>query len=611
MDFLSLSDNLTELYIYKLKTNKKEINLETDSINFVELEFLGNFEASISSRSKQSILNLDNKVLKLGLADSMSVAISDDFEFKENCFYFLSEKEIENSDDLENCYYFETKVDELIFNDLGNSSINEFTITRLKALKELNNIDFILSKNNNFESYKLELKNSTLINQIMNFQNINENEYFVIPNFEIKNNKKPFLLFANPVAVNEKSYSLFLWSISKFFVKSWDEIFVKLQKINNDTTQQWFLNTITSNNEYKNILKKCSYNTYVELQGSEQQRKEWAAQNGNSKSSDLNDYIIRNFIASKTELEKIEFLSVLLIFSENIASSYSWKGGLNDEHKAVLPLTARFKNIANDLNDENPEILVDTMFFEYYSVTDDFEFGVYNQFINKNVFLVNGKMVQFALTPDEFQEQDLSQQPIDFNNKTLNLNFPFYVFLDKENLKSFLNISENLTSLYNTEILTIEQPTQQYNERTRQVDPLNWYEIVYKKYNTLHPNSQITITSKRDFVKNEIHITENAASGVGATTQRNFEIRYKELEIKIRTLNSDRTKPNNSMFIVNNPNDLNSKISEQPTQIEFQIKPSKVILKGAFLQNYKIIIAENEYEINSKNKITNKIIFWD
>ncbi len=42
-----------------------------------------------------------------------------------------------------------------------------------------------------------------------------------------------------------------------------------------------------------------------------------------------------------------------------------------------------------------------------------------------------------ALTPDQFEEPELSQRPVDFNNKTLNLNYPFYLFLTEQDIVAF------------------------------------------------------------------------------------------------------------------------------------------------------------------------------
>lgn len=601
MDFLSISDNLTELYIYKLKTNKKDINLEVNSINFIRLEFLGKYEASITARSKQSLLNLDNKVLKLGLNDSMNLAISDEFEFEENTFYFLSEQAIENDEELANAYYFETKIDELIFNDLGNDKIQEFTITKLKAFKELNDVEFVLLKNENFENYELEFKSSSLINQILNFKN----GFFEVPNFEIKENKKPILLFANPTAIYENNYSLFLWSLSKFYIENWSTLYNQIRELSTSENNQYYLSQITTNEEYKNIIKQCAYNTYVEYQGSEQQRKEWTAKNGNSKSADINDYIIRNFIASKSEIEKIKFLSILLIFSENIASSYSWKGGLNDEHKAVLPVTARFKNISGQKDEPNPNIILETFFFNFEKQNSELIFGVYNQFLNKNIFILNGKMVQFGITPEVFEDLDISQQPIDFNNKTLNLNYPFYLFATNEETKKLFNLNNEILDNYDTQIFTVEKQTQEPDGRgfTR---PRNWYQETINEYKGRFPFSEINIEILRTYTK-PVMLPNH--TGLGATETR--DLYHNELRVTVKTYNNSNQSENTSLFLISNPSELRAKLLTDATRINIQTKPEKIIIKGAFLQDYKVIINEQSYLINSKNKITNKLIFWD
>ncbi|VEU64320.1 hypothetical protein [Mycoplasmopsis cynos] len=135
MDALTISDNITTLYVYKIKNFIEKQKLETNSKNFIRLEFVGEFDATITARAKQTNLNLDNKILKLGLNDSLTVAIDDNFIFDENEFYFILGSKYQAHTGLYDAYYFETKIDELIFNDLGDDKIQEFTITKLKSFK--------------------------------------------------------------------------------------------------------------------------------------------------------------------------------------------------------------------------------------------------------------------------------------------------------------------------------------------------------------------------------------------------------------------------------------------------------------------------------------------
>ncbi|WP_338583290.1 hypothetical protein [Mycoplasmopsis cynos] len=658
MDALTISDNITTLYVYKIKNFIEKQKLETNSKNFIRLEFVGEFDATITARAKQTNLNLDNKILKLGLNDSLTVAIDDNFIFDENEFYFILGSKYQAHTGLYDAYYFETKIDELIFNDLGDDKIQEFTITKLKSFKELNDIEFIVVNdeddvNNELEvvnaddkiditSYQLEFYSSALINQIMHFKN----DFFEVPNFEIKDNKKPILIFANPTAVYDNTYSLFLWNISKFYVDNWSVISFFLRRLTLEYHKNYehYLKQIVNNGSHREILKECAYNTYVEFQGTETQRKEWADKNGNAKSSDINDYLIRNFLAIRPEAEKIKFLSLLLMFSEQIASSYCWKGGLNDEHKAALPMTAHFKDIANEYYVDNPRIVLESLLYSTNEQdNNDIKFGVYNQFLNKNIFFLNGKTVQFALTPDQFEEPELSQRPIDFNNKTLNLNYPFYLFLTEQDTSSILGLSSTIKG-HSKEVIKDDVLVWSGIKDDNKAQTINWEQEVQKYLASEYPHSEFefSILGRQDiytrivqvpiiidnnnyydihFQKQKLHFNKgkfylqevDASQGLGYPPARH---EYLKIRVVKKDYDNLFTFENQNLFMINNPNDLNKKINNHITKIEFFTNPDKVIIKGAFLQDYKIILKggafENgkEFNIKSDNKLTNKLIFW-
>ncbi len=46
MDALTISDNITTLYVYKIKNFIEKQKLETNSKNFIRLEFVGEFDAN-------------------------------------------------------------------------------------------------------------------------------------------------------------------------------------------------------------------------------------------------------------------------------------------------------------------------------------------------------------------------------------------------------------------------------------------------------------------------------------------------------------------------------------------------------------------------------------
>ncbi|WP_181441369.1 hypothetical protein, partial [Mycoplasmopsis cynos] len=96
------------------------------------------------------------------------------------------------------------------------------------------------------------------------------------------------------------------------------------------------------------------------------------------------------------------------------------------------------------------------------------------------------------------------------------------------------------------------------------------------------------------FKKDKFYLNDSDASeGLNSPA-----IRHEYLKIRVVKKDYDNlfTFENQNLFMINNPNDLNKKINNHINKIEFFTNPDKVIIKGAFLQDYKIILKGGAFE---------------
>ncbi|WLP85240.1 hypothetical protein [Mycoplasma seminis] len=435
MDFLNDS---TTLYAYKIHSDDK-ITFTKNSINVVALDEPKELECVILNKTKISGISTDSDTFSNHLYNSFSLSIQSDFSNvlnDSNAFYFFTFEPIKEIDNFKDFYILENKIDNFqILDALEN--LNEITITQLDYYKEIQSMDFVIA--DNFETYKnnlenhrgelnIELNKMALINHISLLNS--KNSYIPAQN----NGVKPFLFFVNPFRVKNNISALNFWSFENYNFGLFNEY--------NGTL------TTLENNEFVEHIKKLYGITKTIKSGyknmTEEQIKTFKQQNGNI--TDLKSYsdqylkeILDGYIYNGKFDKYLKFKSYILSASNYLISDYCWKGGNNNEYMFYTPFS---------LDIDPSGVHVSSRLYKktrwVYGEPYKPESKVDSEFLNGNTFTHFGHNVQLPLLKEQLEEIDFSQNPVDFNNKTYNLNFPVYCFENREYFERLIQYSSKL-----------------------------------------------------------------------------------------------------------------------------------------------------------------------
>ncbi|WP_036452799.1 hypothetical protein [Mycoplasma buteonis] len=432
-DFLAISDNLKSFYIYELLSDSEKILLENNSINIVRINNIGYYTFNVVTNSKNTILTSEEDKTRLGLFNSFELSTTQKIPLKESTFYVLSETEINTTEELNNSYYFESKLEENLFNEVTEQSAVTFTASRLKSFKELNKISFVLNKddNNKYNQLTLKLPKTALINNLIFTARNEENEsYRIKPN--LLSNNPPYLLFCNPINIIDNKLSLYPWTfnpirwISYAVIKEVSE----QQEDKSYRVDLFRLFTILEIIEFKDVywqLFAVSDAVNSGYKGMDKEEKEkWQQEYGQfNKASEYIDYEVFKILSSYKKQNQIQAVkSIMLLSSSQLSGQYCYKGGNTQEHKTIFPFY--IEKIGVDFYIKS----------DIYKLEEHLKPLLTNAFLNANAFIVNDQMVQLPLLPEKLQELDYSQNPTDFNEKTLNLDYPFWIQLIGEKAQS-------------------------------------------------------------------------------------------------------------------------------------------------------------------------------
>ncbi|MHA3826123.1 hypothetical protein [Mycoplasma sp. BRA285] len=428
MDYLNES---TTLYVYKINSNEK-ISFVKNSVNVVTLEEPQEFECIILNKTKLSAINTDSDTFSNHLYDSYSLSVTSEFNelFNDsNAFYFFTFQPVENNANFKDFYIAENKIDNFqIMEALEN--LNEITITQLDYYKELQSMDFIVVdnkeqynkfKNNEYSNLNIEINNGALINHI-NF--LSDNNELIKMKLQ---NEAPFLLFVNPFRVKNNSYALNFWSLENYNLGLFKD-FIMTKKA--DTENNEFINKIK---ELYTVTKSVRSNFKNFNEG---QLKEFKSKYGDitDLKSYSNQYIkeISDRYIFNGEFDKyLKWNAYILASSNYLFSDYCWKGGLNNEYMFYSAL---------QLNMEPAKIETSSRIYKYnpeaFSALNS---KTTSEFLNGNVFNHFGKNIQFPLLGEALEEIDYSQNPVDFNNKSFNFNYPVYLWAKPSEFKRVID----------------------------------------------------------------------------------------------------------------------------------------------------------------------------
>ncbi|MFV8467749.1 hypothetical protein [Mycoplasma sp. 46852] len=428
MDYLN---EQTTLYVYKIESDKP-ITFQKNSVNVIALADPEEFEVMILNNAKIPAINTDSDSFSNKLFNSKTIVASNDLteHLNTNAFYLFSFEQVQDTSNFADFYIAENKIDNFELADSFNN-LNELTLTQLNYYKELQNMQFVIVKdkqqyqkfkNNEFQNINLELNNSALINHI-NF--LSKNNEFLKMNL---NSLSPFLLFVNPFRVKNNSYALNFWSLENYNLGIFKDILMNGINANNNEFIQQIKELYSITQAVKSGFKNFS----------EDQLKEFKNQNGDI--TDLKNYsnqFIKN-ISDKYifngEFDKyLKWNAYVLASSNYLYSDYCWKNGLNNEYMYYSALALNMSPSAI----ENTSRIYKYSRAGFSSITSKIQ----NEFLNGNVFNHFGKSIQFPLLNEQLEEIDYSQNPVDFNNKSFNFNYPVYLFAKSTEFKKLIDYS--------------------------------------------------------------------------------------------------------------------------------------------------------------------------
>ncbi|QIW62519.1 hypothetical protein [Mycoplasmopsis gallinacea] len=458
--FFETEQNKT-LYIYKAITkDNTTLTFEKNSVNVIALEMVKVVDALILSKGSQPILDSSETVIKLSSAQTFSLQLNEHLNFELNDFFLFSFKDLSilpSPNVLNDLYYIQDKSQMI---ELYEEEFEEINITQLKFLKELNGVDFIITTN--VEDYKnafhtqgkktvnFYLNDPTLLNSITLYQNTKgiisrvKSEY--VRQSSVSNEFKPFMFFVNPINVKANTYDYYFWTLSNYKNLNPRNLFLFRENGN----QLNLLNLLNLDSEAYAVIKACCYVTSVLTSPNtsdfnDEFKKTYTMENTpNNYNNNQIQRIIDKYKNSGQTDAAANFKAVVYALSNHIKSDFNYGGGMKKGFTLTTPFYIEYVQ-----SKPEPTFYLRSDHFWIGSTSVTGKFG--NEFLNLNSFMYDGSQIQLPIVPDEIEELDFSQNPIDFNEKSLNLNYPIWFFSSDNKIADFFNFK--LESIADDEIV--------------------------------------------------------------------------------------------------------------------------------------------------------------
>lgn len=483
-DFLDNSLNLVTLEIYEVvgdlilrqenhRTQEVQIKKYIDLNVLIAEESSALFEEEVKSQNKDenAIAVNSTKIKKL---TSFSVITNESVKFKEGTNYlaklgndyYLIEETFKNFDFSDQDANYVLKLDLSNFNKINSNVI--FTFETPKKLED----ELIVEPKKKemgplLNNFSLEFPNTTLINQIsaeaVFYVNSGEGEKYVTKNIILEptnTNIYNVPLILNPFYVGNEEHKKVLW-LSRFhnflyhinyyawsaYLKSSKKLNLKLQLFPNNADCYELLTQVFENsNLQKSNFKNLSEDEITALKN----------KYGTLNMSEVNDYLIDQKI-KELELNDLKtankLRSVILALSGYLLTSFSIKGGLNEEHKIALPFYFSVSN--NSL--EN--ITINSVWFNFSNGELKSKKEFLNNIVNDNLIIFNNEVLQLPTPPKTIEEINVTNLPVEFNSsKSSNLNYIFYTFFNNEfDLTKYLSLQTGViqTETIQNQVLTV------------------------------------------------------------------------------------------------------------------------------------------------------------
>lgn len=481
-EFLDNSLNLRSYELYEV-VGELVLRQENHRTQEIQIKYVRNieallvekgmtlFEEELKNQNKNENAILINSTKIKNLSNLSIITNDENISFKENIVYlikayedfFIVDEIFKNYDFSDNDASFITKIDLTNFKKI-NSNV-KFVFTEAKKLE-----DEIIVENQptsrHVYSDKITIRfpNSTLINQIsVNGElslykngaplNLTTTKNFIL---ESESNLTTLPLILNPFYLSNNEHNKTLW-LSRFHnflyhINFWNWMPYVLANNKIDIQRQILLDDNTSFNLLLEVVKNSDIqkNNFKGL--SDVEITTLKNKYGTLDMSKVNDYLID---VRLKELDKTDILAanrlrnVILALSSYILSSFSIKGGLNEEHKLALPFY--FESNGNLID---TKLKSEWFLFEDGTIKPNTKHN--DGVLNSNLVFFNNEVIQFPTPPLQLQEVNVSNLPIEFNtSNSANLNYIWYSFFNNESdITKYLLLQQEIKTTEKFENIT-------------------------------------------------------------------------------------------------------------------------------------------------------------
>lgn len=481
-DFLDNSLNLRSYELYEV-VGELVLRQENHRTQEIQIKYVRNieallvekgmtlFEEELKNQNKNENAILVNSTKIKNLSNLSIITNDENISFKENIVYlikadedyFIVDEIFKNYDFSDNDASFITKIDLTNFKKI-NSNV-KFVFAEPKKLED-EIIEEAKPASRHVYSDKITIRfpNSTLINQIsVNgelslYKNGSPLNLTTTKNFILENESSltTLPLILNPFYLSNNEHNKVLW-LSRFHnflyhINFWNWMPYVLANNKIDIQRQILLDDNASFNLLLEVVKNSDIqkNNFKGL--SEVEITSLKNKYGTLDMSKVNDYLID---ARLKELDKTDILAanrlrnVILALSSYILSSFSIKGGLNEEHKLALPFY--FESNSNLID---TKIKSEWFLFEDGTIKPNTKHN--DGVLNSNLVFFNNEVIQFPTPPIQLQEVNVSNLPIEFNtSNSANLNYIWYSFFNNESdITKYLLLQQEIKTTEKLENIT-------------------------------------------------------------------------------------------------------------------------------------------------------------
>ncbi len=513
-----LNGNFIDLYKYKVTNLKQDryLDLSLVETNSIELEYVGKISGNLENSSPilKEFPNGENSILLEYIEDfsfNSNDAPYDPLNEEETSFYLFSFKnpKIINYD--KDNFYYINNGSSVIYDTENYGEDNNLFQTNFSNVKSLKNFDTnrIVFKQKNeinqtINNISIKMPKTILLSDLSFFgtktfgdEKINNymTKAIITNNLDDSNLDNVYFYpkVLNPIKVeNENAYWFDSFNNYLRFIFNFEDKYINLETFKSALKR--YINNQDINEKIENIttiffetIERCYYVTKTIMTSftgfTEQQKNSFkeTIYNG-SNVKEYTDWQLKLFF---DEAEKIGnddilmcFKTFVLMMSSILQSSYCLKGGFTEEHKLFLP----FYIVSFELNTR--KLVGFYLESNFYKKVDNKI--VPKDFINRhNIFQFGTNTITLPFLPNQIQEVDISNSPLDFNTaQSLNFNFLLWSPSKKDNLSSTLktlDIEKPKTTI-NTKIIELD-----FDLRGGRATYQKWAE---KKYPKKLPNGQ-------------------------------------------------------------------------------------------------------------------------